>query len=294
MPSLPQSWTLTDLPPIAGGGAAQANALNNSAHFVGYSVSDGAAHATLWRGGSAIEVAGPGTFANAINDSDQIVGYRFDGSFVAHAHLWPDDIDLGSLPGFDSSIATGINKSGVVVGVAFDSSNMNLQTAFTWTSTGGMQAIPGCVSAEAINDAGQIAGISSELDATICGVADFGQVGAAVAINNAGVVVGYAGPDAWLFPNMDLGPTLATGINDYGWIIGNQVVPAGHARVRSLVARLQPHVEGTSLPWIWSQDSGLVMLPGLTTANAMNQSGQIVGAFITSDGSTHGGLLTGN
>ena len=48
---------------------------------MGYSVSDGAAHATLWRDGSAIEVAGPGTFANAINDSDQIVGYRFDGSF---------------------------------------------------------------------------------------------------------------------------------------------------------------------------------------------------------------------
>ena len=112
------------------------------------------------------------------------------------------------------------------------------------------------------------------------------------------MTVGYAGPesmtDAWLFPNMDLGPTLATGIHDNGWIIGNQVVSAGHARVRSLVARLQPHIEGISHPWIWSQDSGLVMLPGLTTANAMNQSGQIVGAFITSDGSTHGGMLTGN
>jgi hypothetical protein len=57
---------------------------------------------------------------------------------------------------------------------------------------------------------------------------------------------------------------------------------------------LQPHVEGTSLPWIWSAESGTVMLPGLTTANAINQSGQIVGAVIESDGSTHGGPLTGN
>src|SRR6266404_831450 len=93
-----------------GGGATQANALNNFAHVVGYSVSmsDGSAHATLWHDGSAIDIGGPNTFANGINDSDKIVGYRSDSSFVAHAHLWPEDIDLGSLPGFDSSIATGI------------------------------------------------------------------------------------------------------------------------------------------------------------------------------------------
>ena len=136
------------------------------------------------------------------------------------------------------------------------------------------------------------------MHATICGEPDFGQVGAAVAINSSGVTAGYAGPesmtDAWLFPNIELGPTLATGINDYGWVIGDQVVSTGQSHVQSRVARLPPHVEGVSLPWIWSQDSGIVMLPRFTTANAINQSGQIVGAVILSDGSTHGGLLTGN
>ncbi len=99
LPSLPQSWTLADLPPIAGGSAAQANALNNSPHIVGYSVSNESVHATLWVNGVASDIGGPGTFANGINDYDQIVGYRQDASFVAHAHLWPDDIDsLSSHP----------------------------------------------------------------------------------------------------------------------------------------------------------------------------------------------------
>jgi hypothetical protein len=96
VPSLPQNWTLTDLPPIVDAGAAQANALNNSTHVVGYSVSDGTAHATLWVNGVASDIGGPNTVANGINDLDQIVGY-IDDSFVAHAHLWPEDIDLGSL-----------------------------------------------------------------------------------------------------------------------------------------------------------------------------------------------------
>lgn len=288
-----------------GAGAAQANALNNSTHVVGYSVSDGTAHATLWVNGVASDIGGPNTVAYGINDLDQIVGYRLDDSFLAHAHLWPDNIDLGSLPGFNSSVATGINSSGVVVGSAFDSANPNLQTGFTWTSSSGMQAIPGCASAEAINNAGQVAGISSSLHATICGETDFGQVGVAGAINNLGQAVGLAPPDssmthAWLFPNMDLGPTLATGINDYGWVCGYSVTPQGSAarvmRMMSVthVMRLNPHVQGTSHPWVWSADAGLVPIPELTTANAINQSGQIVGAVVLSDGSTHGGLLTGN
>lgn len=305
VPSLPSSWTATDLPPIPGAGAAQANAINNLGHAVGYSVVEGVGHATLWESGMAIDLAGPNTFANGINDSDQIVGYRLDASFIAHAHLWPDDIDLGSLAGYDSSVATGINSSGLVVGIAFSQANPNLQTAFTWSKTAGMQAVAGCASAEAINDSGQIAGIATNLDAAICGEQDFGMQGAAGAINNAGQAVGFSPPNsnntqAWLFPNIDLGPTLATGINDYGWVCGYSMTPIGGAahvmRMMSVthVARLEPHVFGTSHPWVWSQATGIVMLSGITTANAMNQSGQIVGAAIMADGSTHGMLLTGN
>lgn len=301
LPSLPQSWAVTDLVPLAGLFNSQANAVNNLGHAVGYSNSQSSAHGTLWTDVGAIDL-GAGTFANGINDSDQIVGYRLDAQNLAHAYLWPDEIELGSLPGFDSSVAAGINNSGEVVGVAFSSANPNLQTGFTWSHAAGMQTIPGCASAEAINDAGGIAGIASNLDAAICGVQDFGMQGAAVAINNLGQAVGYAGNQAWLFPTTDLGPTLATGINDYGWVVGYQILPSGTGNLREHaeaqlaaphVARLKPHIVGTSLPFVWSQPTGLVMLSNIVTANAINQKGQIVGAW-TVDGFTHGVLLTGN
>jgi uncharacterized membrane protein len=243
---------------------------------------------------------GANTFANGINDSDQIVGYRLDDSFHGHAHLWPDDIDLGAISGYDSSVATGINSSGEVVGIAFSSADPNVQTAFKWSLSTGMEAIPGCASAEAINDSGQVAGIAVNLDAAICGVTDFGQQGAAAALNNLGQAVGFAGANAWLFPDVNLGPTLATGINDFGWVCGYSISAAGGvAHVMQIafethVARLTPRVIGTSHPWIWSKDSGIVMLSGIIAASAMNQSGQIVGAAIAPDGSTHGALLTGN
>lgn len=295
-PSLPKTWQATDLPPIAGADESQASALNNLGHVVGYSVEGVTAHATLWENGMALDL-GANTFANGINDLDQIVGYRVDDSGIPHAHLWPDDIDLGTLSGFDSSVATGINSSGLVVGIAFSSANPNLQNAFTWSPSTQMVAIPGCASAEAVNDSGQVSGIATNLDAAICGVQDFGMSGAAVAINNQGKSVGFSGPDAWLFPTTNIGPTLATGINDNGWVVGYSVGASGGARVRfpvSRVARLHSQVAGVPQPWIWTQQSGIVMLPSLVTANAINKSGQIVGDSVAPDGSTHGALLTAN
>lgn len=293
-PPLPSHWEATALPPITGAGAAQANALNNFGHVVGYSVENGAAHATLWEDGMAQDL-GENTFANAINDSDQIVGYKLDDSFLAHAHLWPDDIDLGSIAGFDSSVATGINSSGLVVGVAFTQSNPNHQTAFSWSKSSGMQIVSGCASAEAINDAGEIAGISTSLNATICGKPDFNMPGAAVAINTAGATAGFSGPqsstEAFVFPGTDLGPTLATGINDSEWVVGYKLTATGSVRTKSRTAI--PRVTGNAQPWIWSKESGQVALPGITTPSAINKSGQIVGAVILGDQSTHGVLLTG-
>jgi hypothetical protein len=165
-----------------------------------------------------------------------------------------------------------------------------------------MQAVAGCASAEAVNDAGQISGIATDLNATICGAADFGLTGAATAINSTGQTVGFSGQSAFLFPSTNLGPTVATGINDNDWVVGYQVTPLqGNARVvlpamptNSHIARLRPHIIGTSKAWIWSAASGIVMLPNLLFATAINQSGQIVGAFVAPNGSTHGMLLTGN
>ena len=77
-----------------------------------------------------------------------------------------------------------------------------------------MQVVPGCLNAEGINDTGQIVGIGENFDAVICGGQDMGMMGTAVAINNPGTTVGFAGasPDAWVFPSTDLGASsVATG-----------------------------------------------------------------------------------
>lgn len=297
-PALPSHWQATDLVPILGAGAAQANALNAAGHVVGYSVADGSSHATLWKDGQVLDL-GFATSANGINSSDQIVGYRLDSLSFAHAVIWPTKdqrpTDLGEIKRYDSSIATGINSSGVVVGVAFNQANPNQQAAFSWTIAQGIQIIPGCQSAEAINDKGQVAGLSSTGDAAICGGSDFGQKGVADSINSAGQAAGFVGssPDAFFFPSTDLGKSsAATGINDYGWVVGNQIVTATGGW-RSAVRHLaQPRIIGTSHPWVWSQSTGLVMLDGITTASGINASGQIVGAAILQGGVTHGVLLT--
>lgn len=101
--------------------------------------------------GAVIDL-GPNTLADAINDSDQIVGYRIDAQGLTHAYLWPVMADLGGLAGYDSSSATGINNSGTVVGVAYNSADTSQQVAFQWIRATGMQAVPGCQSASDIND----------------------------------------------------------------------------------------------------------------------------------------------
>lgn len=277
-----------------GAGAAQANAVNNLGHAAGYSVeNDGTAHATLWESG-IVEDLGPNTSANGINDSDQIVGYRIDDSGFYHAHLWPDNIDLGSLPGFDSSVASGINNSGLVVGIAFQLDDPDVETAFTWTQAEGMRALSSCATASAVNESGQIGGSATNLDAAICGEKDFGMTGGVGALNSTGVAVGSAGNNAWVYPGTNLGPTSAIGINDNGWVIGVTITPTGMVRMRSHLAQLNPHIVGTAQAWIWTQESGMVMLPNLIVPSGINQSGQIVGTAVESDGSIHGGLLTGN
>lgn len=75
--SLPRSYVLTILPPVDGGTAAQAEAVNASGTVAGYSIVNGRAEATLWRNGTAIDL-GEG-WAVAINDAGIAAGYVNDG-----------------------------------------------------------------------------------------------------------------------------------------------------------------------------------------------------------------------
>ena len=52
----------------------------------------------------------PDSFANAVNSTDQIAGYFTSTSGTPHAALWTAQgfLDLGILPGMDSSVASGM------------------------------------------------------------------------------------------------------------------------------------------------------------------------------------------
>jgi uncharacterized membrane protein len=100
-----------------------------------------------------------------VNSSDQIAGYYTSSSGTPHAALWISQgfFDLGTLPGMDSSVATGISDSGTLVGVSFQFKNSENQQGFIWSSTDGMQPIPGSLTALSITN-GQIAGADTVLN----------------------------------------------------------------------------------------------------------------------------------
>jgi hypothetical protein len=120
-PVVPTHYQVFDLAPLPGAANAQANAISHG-HAVGYSVTNGVARATLiWENGSPQDL-GAG-YANAVNSLDHPVaaGYVPQPDLTSHATLWDHGVvsDILTPVGYDSSIATGINDSGEVVGVAF-------------------------------------------------------------------------------------------------------------------------------------------------------------------------------
>ncbi len=164
-----QSGTLIDLGSLNGPfGISQANAINNHGHVVGHtSTPQSQFNAFIWRNGVMTNLdAGSGgrSFANAINDSGQIVGSRWSNLHSRErATMWVEGapIDLHTLPN-NFSYALDINSSGQVVGYYGDTA----YRAFIWqngvmTDLNTLVTLPaGWVirSAVGINDAGQIIG----------------------------------------------------------------------------------------------------------------------------------------
>ena len=75
--------------------------------------------------------------ANDISQSGQIVGSKRFVPEFGHAAFWPSNhsapIDLGTLPGFPSSTAVGMNPRREIVGFAFNE-DFSVQLALFWAS----------------------------------------------------------------------------------------------------------------------------------------------------------------
>jgi probable HAF family extracellular repeat protein len=257
---------------------------------------------------------GGGNTAQAydINEAGHVVGYATTADLEYHGFLWTDGVmtDLGTLPTGSSSKAFGLNNNGQVVGYAFNGSSAGGRTnhAFLWEDGVMTDLIPTpqWSSANAINDAGQVAGTYNLNrpfiweDGVLTDLGGFGgsaSFGYAEDINNAAQVVGSSfvnngsegiSQHAFLWEDgviTDLGalPGLpdsrAHAINELGQVVG-------------FSSSFDPETTDEVFESFLYSDGVMIDLgvPGSANiAHDINDSGQIVGwasgrAYIYNDG----------
>jgi probable HAF family extracellular repeat protein len=232
--------------------------INNSGQVVINSTVSGVSQVAIWtRLGGSMTLVVPGTnVAGAdINSSAQVAGAGDpDHSGSQQAFIWRSNTGaqfLGTLGG-PLSAASGINDAGSAVGMAYTSAN--LQHAFLWTQSGGMQDLTptltslGGAAAVAINSSNEVVGyyFPNGTNTTVGftwtqsgGLQNVGSSGTlAYAINTAGTVVGQTKladgmkhafsytPSTGIKDLGTLGgsSSSALAINNKGWILGNSLI----------------------------------------------------------------------
>jgi hypothetical protein len=207
-------------------GIAHGADVNAAGDFVGYSITqESASIAFLLHHEEGLTILGgtpPGTHFNdvtASNDSNQIVGSLFGGTFV-HAFRWDrvnGAIDLGDLPGgADRSEALAINNQGVIVGVGGTDRGFLQQEAFIWDEADGMRLLgepTGGLAEDAVSigDNGLVAGtavITGQFRQPYIWTAEGGFT-----------LLGYMAGTS--------GPAFAMGGNSRGQVVGYGRTPAG-------------------------------------------------------------------
>lgn len=200
-------------------------------------------------------LGGPSSWAYAINERGQVVGYADLDEVRRHAFLWTREggmRDLGTLGGGDS-VAWGINERGWVIGRSTTGSGK--WTAFLWTPEAGMiELAPG------------------------------GPPAAVLGMNHRGDVVGYR-------PSND--PPYASG--PFLWTPngGTQELSEGGAEGSAKVINDKGEVAGAAMfpprMWFWSPTSGLHEIEPLGGIygygpSDINARGQVVGAHYVEEG----------
>ncbi len=254
-------YVLHALPEVEGQTDALALGVNNAGQVVGY-VRDaqGQSHAVRWDQAGVTRLAEPSAEASysqayRLNEAGQIVGKVRSENGDFHAALWENGslTDLGTLHGSGSSFAMDINDQGVVAG--FSDGDLGGH-AITWSREQGFRdygntdpphrlAMAGF---NGINNNGLMVGTSYFLlspfraafarqgDKSLSDLSPAGRqtLGMALAVNDAGTIVGYHGadgaaPQAAIFQEsgrIDLLGTLgleeswAQDVNQLGTIVG--------------------------------------------------------------------------
>jgi probable HAF family extracellular repeat protein len=142
----------------------------NAAGQVSFSVNTGLGTKGYFYDGTSLQdigsLGGGGVLAEDLNASGQITGRSGTASGGEHAMLWSASGGMVDILGTNSgySVASAINKFGVVIGV-FQPNGIN---AFRWSASTGVEnlgaftpGLSGASFANALNDAGLIAGMSN-------------------------------------------------------------------------------------------------------------------------------------
>jgi probable HAF family extracellular repeat protein len=232
---------ITDLGVLPEIGGSFVNDINAKGTVTGMSLNGGSDpglslpyfDAVLWKDGTITDLGtfgGPLSYAGAINDHDQVVGFALNStpdSFdlgdscqnfpmptQMHAFIWHRGVmrDLGTLGGTDSC-ALFINERGQVAGNSFTNSIVNPSTGrptlhpFFWDGDEmkDLGTLGGTIAfANGINNRGQVAGASSLADDFTFHaflwekgeLTDFGTLGGdfveVIGLNEAGEIVGQA------------------------------------------------------------------------------------------------------
>jgi len=315
-----------------GGISSQALGINNSGQIVGYAATTNQPHhAAFWANSSSPPIdlgALGGTFGEAlgINDSGEIVG---DATTPADAEddaaVWTNHnsgaVDLGSLGGPDGA-AQGINGLGQMVGYA-TASNGDTHATF-WANSSSSAIDLGTLGgtfgeALGINGIGQIVGdaltTSNAADHAAfwannsSSAVDLGSLGGtysgASSINNSGQIVGYAYTTSNATYHATVWTNTSTGPIDLGTLGGADSQANGNNGTGQIVGYSQTtsNTDTHATLWTNSSSSAIVDLNSLIPtnsgwvlqqANAINDSGEIVG-FGTIGSNTHAfALVTGS
>jgi len=242
--------------------------------------------AFLYSGGS---VTNPGSLggshseAAGINSAGQIAGSSFGtGNNFEHAVVYSAGggiTDLGALEGGDTCQAIGINNAGQVVGYSYTITNSNTRgtvsiAGFLYTPGIGMTNIGslggGYTVAEAINDAGQIVGLSAPSGGLPLNSSSFQHA----FLYSGGIMI-----DLGTFGGLN---STAMGINAVGQIVGTAQTANGEDH-----AFLYEGGVMTDLNSLLPRGSGWQ----LSVANGINDLGQIVGTGTNARGFQRAFLL---
>lgn len=236
------------------GDSATASGINSSGQVAGTEWFDGKAYATLWGVTDATYtlLAGPGSYANAVNEAGLVTGMLTVGN---EGHLFTTGIDnhvidLGTMPGSAWSSGYGINNRGEIAGYAMVGSQAQ---AFVWDSKNGYSALEGL--------GGQ--------NSYAMGISDKGGIAGSAQLSS-----GYMRAVLWLHGVVhDLG-TLG-GNNSYAYGVNNESQVVGYSFTSNGKEHAFVYSDGLMLDLnsLISPDSGWV----LTQAFGINDAGQIAG-----------------